>query len=121
MGCGFASRGKAFKARAIHDKDIEPAVIVVIVEGDAASRGFEQILVLVFTAKDGFDVQPGGARDIEEADAEIGRNCGYGFFRTYFLACNNGSVQPARSYRSQDALERQDQRGPAERFQKYAA
>ena len=48
-------------------KDIEPAVVIVIVKRDAAAGGFEQILVLVFSAEDGFDIQAGFARDVKRS------------------------------------------------------
>ncbi len=71
MRSRFAARGKAFEPRAVHQKDVEPSVVVVIVEGNAATGGFEQILVLVLAAKDRFRIQAGFARHVEEAHAQI--------------------------------------------------
>ena len=71
MRSRFAAGGKALEPRSVHQKDIEPSVIVVIVEGNAAARGFEQILVLVLAAKNRFRVQPGFAPDVDEAYAQI--------------------------------------------------
>ena len=42
--CGFFPRRKPFEARTIQYEDIEPPVIVVIVERDPASVGFHDIL-----------------------------------------------------------------------------
>ena len=64
--------GKTFQPPAIDQKNIQPAVVVVVVEGDAAAGGFEQILVFVFAAEDCFRVEAGFAGDVQEVDAEIG-------------------------------------------------
>ncbi len=68
----FVAGGKAFQTRAVYDKNIQPAVVVVIVEGDATAGGFEQVFILVLSAEDGFDVQPGFAGDVYKIDAKIG-------------------------------------------------
>ena len=60
------SCGKTFEARAVHQKNIQPAVVVVIVESDAATGRFEQIFVFVFAAEKRFDVQAGLFRDVDE-------------------------------------------------------
>src|SRR4051812_44084112 len=72
MGGGLAARGKSFEPRAVNQKDVEPSVVVVIVERDAAACGFEQILVLVLAAEDGFGIESGLSRHVSKADAEIG-------------------------------------------------
>ncbi len=69
---GLFARRKAFEPPAVDEEDVEPAVVVVIVEGDAAARGLEQILVLVLAAKDGLGVQSGFFGDVDEGDAEVG-------------------------------------------------
>src|SRR5205823_6152663 len=43
MRKGFLSGGKAFETPAVHEKNIQPAVVVVIVESDSAASGFEEI------------------------------------------------------------------------------
>ena len=116
MRRGFAASGKALETKAIYDENVEPAVVIVIVERYPTASGFEQILVLVFSPKDGFDVQAGFACDVTEADAEIGWR--RGFFLTDILAGSYRRVQPARAYHPHDAFEGQNQRGPAERLQK---
>ncbi len=62
MRSRLAAGGKAFQPRAVHEKNIEPAVVVVIVEGDAAARGFQQIFVFVLAAENCFRIQSGFAR-----------------------------------------------------------
>ena len=44
--CGSWPFGKAFQAPAVDQEEVEPAVVVVVVEGQAAAGGFEQIFVL---------------------------------------------------------------------------
>lgn len=118
MGYRFIARGKTLQARAVYYEDVEPPVVVVVVKGDAATCSFEQILILVLSAEYGFDVQTGFASDVKKANTKIGR-LERGFF--VFLSRGRGRVRPSWTTQPQDALHRQDQRGPAERFQKYAA
>ena len=44
--------GRAFEARAAEDEDIQPAVVVVVEEGDAAADGFEDVGLGVGAAVD---------------------------------------------------------------------
>src|ERR1039458_4288096 len=104
MRRGFAAGGKALESPAVHDKDIEPSVVVVVVERDATASGFEQILVLVFSAEDGFDIQTGFVRDVAETDAEIGGRR-RGFLLTDLLAGCVGSTQPKGTSHFKDAVE----------------
>ena len=73
MRGGLLAGGEAFQARAVHQKNIEPAVVVVIVEGDAAAGGFEQIFILVLAAENRFGVESGFFRDVDEIDARAAR------------------------------------------------
>ena len=68
----FFAFGEAFQPPAVHQKDVEPAVVVVVVEGDAAAGGLEQVLVLVLAAEDGLGVETSFAGDVGEGDADIG-------------------------------------------------
>ena len=68
MRSGLLSGREALKARAIHQKNVEPAVVVVIVESDATTRGLEQIFILMLAAVDGFCIQSRLAGDIGEAE-----------------------------------------------------
>ena len=52
----FLSRGKPFQSRAVHQENIQPAIVVVVIECDAAASRFQQIFVLVLAAKDRFCV-----------------------------------------------------------------
>ena len=62
---------KTFEAPAIDEKNIKPAVIVVIVESDTAAGGFEKVFVFVLAAENGFCIQAGLARNVEEGNTKI--------------------------------------------------
>ena len=88
--------------------------MVVVVKRNATTSGFEQVFVLVFSTEDGFDIQAGFARDVEEGDAQVGRRrCS--FFLAGVLRGSGRSAQPAGASHFHDAFQGQDQRGPAER------
>ncbi len=61
---------RAVEARAVDEEDVDPVVVVEVVEGYAAAGGFEQEAVLVLAAVDGFGVEAAGFRDVDEAEAE---------------------------------------------------
>src|SRR5947208_14267958 len=73
MRSGFLSGGEAFEAPAVHEKNIQPAVVVVIIEGDTAASGLEKIFILVFAAENCFGVETGFARVVEKGHAKIVR------------------------------------------------
>ena len=73
---GFLALGEAFEAGSVDEKNVEPVVVVEVVEGDAAAGGFKEEAVLVFAAVDGFGVEAGFARDVGEGDAEGGAEDG---------------------------------------------
>ena len=70
MADGLVALGKAFEPPPVHEKDVEPVVLVVVEEGRAAAGGFEQILVAMFAAEDGLDVQAGFFRHIDKLHAQ---------------------------------------------------
>jgi hypothetical protein len=78
MRSGFLSSGETFETPAVDKKYVQPAVVVVVVESDAAACGFEKILVLVLAAVDGFGIQAGCARDVKKGNAEIIRGSSSG-------------------------------------------
>jgi hypothetical protein len=82
MRSAFLSSGKSFETPAIHQKNIQPAVVVEIVESYAATGGLEEIFVLVLPTENRFGVEAGFARDVEKCHAEIvRRSCGRLRFR----------------------------------------
>jgi len=44
---------KAFEPPAVDEENVYPIILVVVEEGCAATSGFEQVLVAVFTTVDG--------------------------------------------------------------------
>src|SRR5712671_5953520 len=62
--------GETLEARAIHQENIQPAIIIVIVECNAAAGRLQQILVLMLAAENRFDIKPGFASHIDEIDAQ---------------------------------------------------
>ena len=65
--------GKTFETRPIYQKNIQPTVIVIVVEGNAAAGGLEQILVFVLAAKNCFGVQPRFGSHVDKREAQAGR------------------------------------------------
>src|SRR5256884_1821661 len=48
MGRWLLALGETFQARSVHQENVEPAVVVVIIKSNAAASGLKQIFVLVF-------------------------------------------------------------------------
>src|SRR5437016_5615970 len=104
--------GESLKPPAVHEKDVEPSIVIVVVESDAAAGGLEKIFVLVFPAKDGLGVQPGLPSDIHKSHAQ------WGAIRFF---CGGRDRFRLWSCRSKDLLSSQNQRGTAKRLQECAA
>src|SRR6266850_7855872 len=112
----FLPRRKTFESPAVYEKNIQPTVVVVIVEGDTAPGGLEQISILVFAAEDSFGVEAGFARDVEEADTQFVRRCGRRF--ESFPCGERGEAPPAWPRERQDLLQWQYNRRTTQRFKK---
>jgi hypothetical protein len=112
MRSGFLARRKALQPPSIHQKNIKPAIIVIVVKSDSTASGFEQIFIFVFAAVDGLSIQTCRASDIDERRSER-----IGWLFRVLVGC-----QPAQPRNEpENAFQRQDKRGTAERFQKPAA
>ena len=61
-----------FQLGAVHDENIRPAVVVVIKNGDARSRRFNDVFFCVFAAKNYRCNEPGLLRDIGEMHDRLG-------------------------------------------------
>src|SRR2546427_6203749 len=90
--------GETFQPRSIHQENVEPAVVVVIIKSNAAASGLKQIFVLVLAAVDCFGIQPRLAGDIDKTYAEIG-----GFWRGRSLQWR---AAPGRAGQREDVLHR---------------
>src|SRR5262249_1435143 len=64
------SRPRCLKACAVDKKNIEPAVVVVVEERDAAPGGLHQIAILLLAAENRLGSEPRFLRDVDEADGE---------------------------------------------------
>ena len=109
-GDRFVSGGKSFEVRAVHQKNVEPAVVVVVVERDSAARGFEQVFVLVFAAEDRFDVKARFASDVHETDPERSARL-QRFDRRLCWWCG---LRPQRTRQPQHTLQRENRSRSAE-------
>ena len=109
---GLFARRKAFQPPAVDQEDVEPAVVVIVVEGDAAARGLEQVLVLVLAAKDGLGIESGFFGYVDEGDAEIAAGIrGWGFL----------SENRERADQGEHIGKREHERRAAERLEKLTA
>jgi len=106
---GLLAGRKTFQPPAVHQKNIQPSVVVEIIKRDPAACGFEEIFVLVFAAVDRFGIESSGTRHIDEA-------CSQGILRRPL----RGGSQ-SRRRQSQNSFERKDQRGTAQRMKERAA
>jgi len=57
MRSGFLSFGEAFESGAVDEEDVEPAIVVVIIEGDPAAGSLEEIFIFVLASEDGLRVE----------------------------------------------------------------
>jgi len=118
---GFLPGGETFEAGAVDEKNVQPAVVVVIVERDAAAGGFEKIFIFVLAAENGFGVEAGFARDVEKGNAKI--VVGGGGARLWRnVALRKESRQPLlRERQGENFLQREHDGGTAKGLEKRAA
>src|SRR5579862_9612740 len=115
MGSRRAAGGKALKPGTVHQEDIEPAIVVVIVKSDAASGGFEEIFIFVFAAEDGFRIQTRFTANVQEADAKVGTLCLFRWRRIGLLLRLCSRSQPVGTGQREHVLEREHESRAAER------
>src|SRR6266850_5494354 len=120
MRNGFLSGGETFEAPAVDEKNVQPAVVVVIVESDDAAGGFEKVFVFVLAAIDGFRVEAGFTRDVKKGNPEIVGGSSGSSWRP--CALRKEFRHPLfRQRQGKHFLEREHDRGAAERMEKCAA
>src|SRR5579872_1583108 len=98
----FAGR-KSLEPPAIHQKNIQPAIVVVVVESQSATGGFEQIFIFMLAAVNGFGIQPGSAAYVNEGCADGG-----------FGLCLRLRPQRRWSPKAENVAQRENQRRAAE-------
>jgi hypothetical protein len=79
MGSRFLPGREALQSPAIYQKNIQPAVVVVVIKSDTATGCLQQVLVLVFAAVNGFCVEPGLARNVNKTQSQAS------YFRGFFF------------------------------------
>src|ERR1700693_3544407 len=62
--------GESFEPPAIYEKDIQPAIVVIVIKSEAAAGGFEKIFIFFHAAVNSFDIKARTFDDIHEADAQ---------------------------------------------------
>src|SRR5215510_12188303 len=62
--------GETFKPPSIDNKNIEPAIVVIVLKSNAATRGFHQVFVFLLTAKNGFQLKTCLPRNIDKSNAQ---------------------------------------------------
>ena len=100
----FLVFGKAFETPAVDDENIQPTVVVVVVESDAAAGGFEKIFIFVLAAVEGFSVEARFFGYVEEIDAKR---------RGFRLNNRGGCACKRRTGERIDVLKGKDQSGTA--------
>src|ERR1700753_279953 len=85
MTAGFLPGGKAFESPAIDQEEVEPTVGVVVVEGEPAAGGLQQIFVGFLAAINSFGGKACLLHNVSEADAQrcsLQRRFGAGRWRS---------------------------------------
>ncbi len=94
---------KTFEPRTVYEKNIEPAIVVVVVKRNPAAGSFQKVYVLVLTAENCLRVEPGLAPNVDEANAQaVARGLD---LRRSILQQARVCPQPVRTRQLQDALE----------------
>src|SRR5205814_10248800 len=70
MRGGLLAWRKTFQPPAVHEKNIEPTVVIVVVKCHAATGRLEQVFVLVLAAIDRFSIESSLAPNIDECRAK---------------------------------------------------
>src|SRR5438309_9560691 len=71
MRSGFVPFGEAFVSGAVDEEDVEPAIVVVIVEGDPAAGSLEEIFIFVLASEDGLRVEARFFSDGADAQSQV--------------------------------------------------
>jgi len=123
MRVRFPAFWKTFQAPAVDQENVQPAVVIIVVESYSATGGLEQEFIFVFATEDRFCVEAGFFGDVQKVDAEGGRRRGSGRRRGRLLRCDwrLRSSRKERTNSCKDIFQRQDERGTAERLKEAAA
>src|ERR1700688_16841 len=61
---------ETFESPTIYKKDVQPAIVVIVIKSEAAAGGFEKIFIFFHTAVDSFDIKARTFDDIHKADTQ---------------------------------------------------
>src|ERR1700676_519076 len=115
-------RRKSFQPPSIHQKNIQPPVVVVIVKSHSTTRRFQQIFIFVLPAKNRLGVQPRFLSHIHKTQSQWSsrhrRNGRRGNALLYLMP---PSLNISRTRKTQYVFEREYRSETAQRFQKRAA
>src|ERR1035438_3217677 len=133
MAMGLLALGEAFQPPAVYKKDVQPSIVVVVVEGQTTTRRLEKVLVFIDAAVDGFDFQSRAPYDIHETDTQRcalngrfrtrGRRSGFGIIASFDRASLlfRRSILLLRHSEGQHIHERKHQSRATERTKKFAS
>src|SRR3989440_13100473 len=108
MTSGLFPFWKPSQSPAVHEEDIEPPIVVIVIESHATACSLKQVFVFLDTAEDGLRIQSGLSRDIDKTDAK--RIGGFLAFSN-FGVCGRGLATPVG--RAEDLIEGPKQSGAA--------
>src|SRR5579872_1310828 len=57
---------ESLQSPAIHQKDVEPSIAIVVIKGDSAAGSLKQVFVFLCSTEDGFRMQAGLASDVSK-------------------------------------------------------
>src|SRR5579872_3789 len=66
---------ESLQSPAIHQKDVEPSIAIVVIKGDSAAGSLKQVFVFLCSTEDGFRMQAGLASDVSKRHTQ-----GSGYF-----------------------------------------
>ena len=114
MRRGLLASRKTFEAPAVDEKNVQPAVVVVIIESDAAAGGFEKVFVFVLATEDSFYIQAGLTPDVQEGNTEIVSRRSNGSLRRRHTLRKEWRQPFLRKRQGKHSLQREHNRGTAE-------
>ena len=67
----FLTSGKAFEACAIDEENVEPAVVVVIIESDTTTSGLQKEFILVLAAEKSLGMEARFTSNVHKSNSEF--------------------------------------------------
>src|SRR5215468_12025011 len=70
MAGWLLARGKTFKPPSIYNKNVQPAIVVIVIKSNAATSSFQQVFVFLLSAKNGSCFEPRLAGNIDKGNTQ---------------------------------------------------